>query len=262
MTRTPFAPLLLLAALAAGPLPSGAAEPPAPAADGRAAYAEALAAYVGEDGRVDYAGLARSGALDPVVAALAEAAEPADPLAREAFWIDAYNALTLSLVAANWPLGSIRDLDGGDPWSVRRFRVAGRALTLNDIEHGILRPMGDPRVHAAVNCASRGCPPLARTPYAADPAGVDAALDAAARRWVAAGALELGEDTVAFNRIFEWYAEDFRRADDRPVPGLDPAMAAAARFCARYLPADRAAALLAGGRAGSWIDYDWSVNAR
>ena len=80
------------------------------------AYQQALTRYVDARGRVDYAGLKAAGALDGYVAALATAAEPAGKADKMAFWINAYNALTLDLVADSYPLACIKDLHGGNPW--------------------------------------------------------------------------------------------------------------------------------------------------
>lgn len=217
-----------------------------------------LTGAVTNAGQVDYALLARDARLDPAVAALATAPEPTAPGPRLLFWIDAYNLLTLDLVADSWPVAGIKDIDRGKPWSTRRFTVAGRSVTLDDIEHRILRPAGDPRVHAALVCASRGCPPLAPTWFSGqDP---DAALHAAARRWAATTAVRVdpATRTVHLSRIFDWFAEDFA-TDAPPIPGLNAKESAAVRFLAPYLPA-HAPFLLAGGYTVRWAEYDWSIN--
>ncbi len=105
------------------------------------------------------------------------------------------------------PRNSIRQIDG--VWTKLTWRAAGRTLTLDDIEHRILRPeFKEPRVHFAINCASVGCPPLAAEPYRA--ATLDAQLDAAARRYLAsAQGLRIQGDTVLVSKILEWYGEDF-----------------------------------------------------
>lgn len=212
------------------------------------------------DGRVDYAALkANPAPLDAYLRSLApvdvDRLAPAD---RTAFWINAYNALTIDLVADAWPIASIRDLDGGRVWDTRRFPVAGRSVTLNDIEHRVLRPLGDARVHAALNCASLGCPALAPQVYTG--AALDAQLDAASRRFVADATLAGGVLTV--NRIFDWYGEDWLPAWGRTrfdIPGLDGKAEAIANFVATYAP-QWAPALRAGGYAVRYAEYDWRVN--
>jgi hypothetical protein len=225
-------------------------------------YQAALDRYVDAQGRVDYAGIRASGALDATVSALASAVEPTAADARMAFWINAYNALTIDLVADAWPIASIRDLDGGKVWDTRRFTVAGKQVTLNDIENKTLRPMGDPRVHAALNCASKGCPALAKSAYAA--ATLGAQLDAAARAWAAGNAMVLDQagGSVAFNSIFDWYGADFEAKSTADVPGVEGKAEAAALWLANYCSAERAAWLRKGGYQVAWAPYDWSVNSR
>ncbi len=142
------------------------------------AFDALLGAHVSASG-VDYGGLAgQRAALDAYVGTLPGV--ELDGFGRSeqmAFWINAYNALTLTLILDNYPLASIRDLDDGNPWEAHSWTVAGRSVTLNAIEHEILRPMGDPRIHAAVNCASKGCPPLASDAFTG--AGLGAQLDVA-----------------------------------------------------------------------------------
>lgn len=214
--------------------------------------------------RVDYAGLdARGAELDAVVASLATASlAGASRDAIMAFWVNAYNALTLDLVVDNLPLASIKDVPGGNPWKGRTWTVAGRAVTLDVVEHEILRPMGDPRVHAAINCASVGCPPLASRPFRA--ATLEAQLDAAVKAWVATNALTLDRSagSVGLSSIFNWFSKDFERFATADVPGISGAAEAAVLFLAPHLPADDAAWLRAGGYSVSWNVYDWSLNGR
>ncbi len=213
-------------------------------------------------GRVDYAALkAAPQALDGYLAEVAAASLTGMSAAeKKAFYVNAYNALTLDLVADNYPLASIRDLDGGKPWSARRFKVAGRDLTLDDIEHTELRPLGDPRIHAAINCAAVGCPPLAPKVFTA--ANLDAQLDVAARAWAATATLKDG--VLTLNAIFDWFGDDFvptygaRRFD---IPGLDGKAEAAANFVAAYAP-DKAEALKKGGYTVKYAAYDWALNRK
>lgn len=212
--------------------------------------------------RVDYAALkADPRALDAYLAELA-AADLArmTPDEKKAFLINAYNALTLDVVADAWPIRSIRALDGGKVWSTRRFRVAGRDLTLDQIEHELLRPMGDPRIHAAVNCASLGCPPLSPKVYAV--ATLDAQLDAASRAWAATATLAGG--TLTVSTILDWFGEDFvpaYGASRWDIPALEGKQEAAANFVAAYVP-DKADAIRRGGYRVVYAPYDWGVNAR
>jgi hypothetical protein len=226
-----------------------------------APYQAALDRHL-RDGRVDYAAIRASGALDRTVAALAAAPEPSDRAAKTAFWINAYNALTIDMIADAWPVKSIKDIAGGDPWDRRRFTVAGRELTLNDIEHKTLRPLGDPRVHAALNCASLGCPPL--SPRAFTAAGLSAELDQAARAWAGSNALrfDLGAHKVELSSIFDWYGKDFEAQSQRDLPGVSGKQEAALNFLFPWLSPEQQAAVSAGGLSVSYQRYDWGVNGR
>jgi hypothetical protein len=221
---------------------------------------EVMARHVDARGRVAYEAAAADEDLEAVVAALATATEPSERAAKMAFWINAYNVLTVDLVADHWPLASIRDLDDGNPWDAQKFTVAGKQVTLNDIEHKILRPLGDPRIHAAVNCASLGCPPLAPKPFTA--AGLDAELDAASARWAQSTGIRIDKaaNTVALNKIFDWYGDDFVATAAGDVPGVDGKEDAAVQFLAKHLPEADAAWLMAGGYSTSWAGYSWKVN--
>jgi hypothetical protein len=210
-------------------------------------------------GRVDYAAIKAAPAdLDGYLAQVATAPVASmSPAEKKALYLDAYNAYTIDLVADAWPLRSIRDLDGGKVWDTRRFAVGGTPMTLNEIE-GALRAMGDPRIHAALNCASLGCPPLSPRVFTAT--GLDAQLDAAAARFAATTSFSNG--TLTVSEIFDWYAADFAAGFHAPdIPGLDGKAEAAANFVARYVPAE-AAALHNGGYTVTFAPYDWSVNAR
>ena len=229
-----------------------------------APYQAALHQHVDDRGRVDYPAMKADAGLATFIEQLAQADEPARPADRMAFWINAYNAITIDMVADHYPLGSVKELDGGDPWSARMFTVAGRTVTLNHIEHQILRPLGDARVHAALNCASLGCPPLQRSVFTGD--SLDRQLDAAARDWMGSNGItiDLQSSTVMLSRIFEWYSADFIAADPggADIPGVDDPQEAALHFAMRYLPQPHTASLSPGGYTVSSAPYDWGLNAR
>ncbi|MCP5366893.1 MAG: DUF547 domain-containing protein [Hyphomicrobiales bacterium] len=185
-------------------------------------WAAFLARYVrpGDDGinRVAYGQVtaADRAALEAYLSALA--AVPVDGLNRDrqmAFWINLYNALTVRLILDYAPKESIRDIDispglfSDGPWGRKLVRVAGEDVSLNDIEHRILRPVWrDPRVHYAVNCASLGCPNLWPEPFRAG--DLAAQLDAAARAYVnhpRGARVHGGKLTVS--SIYVWFGGDF-----------------------------------------------------
>jgi hypothetical protein len=239
--------------------------PPVHAVDSGVEAFDALLKVHVVEGRVDYGGIsAQAAVLDGVLSELSEArlGAPSSPEAM-AFWINAYNALTLDVVSDSFPLKSIRDLDGGKVWDTRSWTVAGRTVTLNQIEHQILRPMGDPRIHAAINCASVGCPPLRGGAYTANDLG--AQLDAAVARWAVGNGLVIQDETVGLNAIFDWFGEDFTRAhgpDLFDIPGIEGKPEAAINFLAPHLPAETRQQLLAGGYTTHWARYDWGLNQK
>lgn len=225
-------------------------------------WQKALDAHLDGASDVDYAAAGDDAGLEAYVAALATAPAPTERSEKLAFWMNAYNALTVDLIADEWPLGSIRDLDGGDPWNKRTFTVAGQQVTLNDIEHKILRPLGDARIHAGVNCASKGCPPLHRTAFTA--ANVDAELDRASAHWArTTGAkVDTAGKKVLVNKIFDWYGEDFMKGEVADLPGVEGKQEAALVFLLPHLSEAEQAFVKAGGYAVDWRPYSWRVNAQ
>lgn len=187
-----------------------------------------------------------------------------DAARQQAFLINAYNAFTVALILTRYPdLKSIKDLGSlwASPWKPRWIALLGGKVSLDDIEHAMLRAPGrydEPRVHFAVNCASVGCPMLREEAYVG--ARLDAQLDEQAARFMAdrtrnrwnarRGRLEL-------SKIFDWYGEDFR-AGHRGIASLEGFAAAHADRLADD-PADRAR-LRARQFDIGFLDYDWSLN--
>jgi hypothetical protein len=224
--------------------------------------------------RVDYAALAKERRrLDAAVDVFAQPGADEERAwtrdERLAFWINAYNAFTLRVIVDHYPIrapwltlqprNSIRQIDG--VWTKLTWRAAGRSLTLDDIEHKILRPeFKEPRVHFAINCASVGCPPLASDPYR--PATLDAQLDAAARRYLASPqGLRIQGDTLLVSKILEWYGEDFVARFAPDAAGTSARLERAVRGVIEQF-GPPAAAELARKPATRirFLDYDWSLN--
>lgn len=171
-----------------------------------------LQKHVDDDGRVDYRAFkADQPALDSFLQLLSTHPPlPEWPKEEQmAFWINAYNAFTIDLILDHYPVSSIMRLDGGKTWDVRRIPIGGKKYSLNQIENDILRPrFKDPRIHFAINCAARSCPPLLNRAYTA--AQLDSLLDARTRAFINNSAYNsLGAKSVKISRIFEWYAADF-----------------------------------------------------
>jgi hypothetical protein len=227
------------------------------------AFGALLAKYVDGRGHVDYARWKASAAdvqaLHDYLAALGRA-DPGAPAPRGAvlaFWINAYNALTLAAVLHLYPTASIRDHAGRafgfNVWTDVKLHVGGRALSLDDIEHGVLRLMGEPRIHFALVCASNGCPAL--RPAAYTPGEVDSELDAGARAFFERPdslRVDPAARTVALSELFKWYGADVA---DTPAGRL-----AALR---RFLPASGNWEWLGdGGVRVEYLPYDWKLNER
>ncbi len=220
-----------------------------------------LKTYVSADGegvnRFDYGrvGPADRAALDAYIASLSTTEiDRYSRAEQKAFWINLYNALTVRVILVHYPVASIRDIDispglfADGPWDKPLVTVAGEDLTLNDIEHRILRPIwSDPRIHYAVNCASIGCPNLKRMAYSG--AKLELMLDMAARTFVnSARGVSLEQDKLFVSSIYVWFQEDFG-GDDRGV--ID--------HLTRYAAPELAVGLR-GIRALSGHAYDWSLN--
>jgi len=175
-------------------------------------YGNLLQKYV-KDGVVDYRGLkTEEGTLDQYLDLL-DQTNP-DALSRNeqlALYVNAYNAYTLKLILDNHPVASIKDIGGWlkGPWKIRFCRIGGKAFTLDEIEHEIIRPrFKDPRVHFAVNCASKSCPPLISEPYQGST--LDEQLDANTRDFLNdPEENRLEDDTLYVSKIFKWFREDF-----------------------------------------------------
>jgi Protein of unknown function, DUF547 len=207
--------------------------------------------------RVDYRAIARSEDWRRLVASL-DAVDPGALRTREeklAFWVDAYNILAIDLVATHYPVASIRDIGSllRPVWKRPAGRVGGRSVTLDEIEHEIVRPLGDPRSHAVVICASTSCPALPREPLAA--AHLDEQLDAAVRQWLADPGkglrIDRSANTIHLSKIFDWFSKDFEKAGG------------VLAFAARYAPDADGEWLRAHGASAriEYFDYDWAVNA-
>jgi len=184
--------------------------------------------------------------------------------ARLAFLINAYNAFTVELILTAWPeLDSIRDLGGlfTSPWDRSFVRLLGETVSLDDIEHGMIRRPGsfdEPRIHFAVNCASIGCPALRREAYLART--LESQLEDQTVQFLGDRSRNrLDDDHLEVSPLFRWYREDFE-AGWRGVTSLRG-------FLGRYADAlglddGQRARLIDDDLPVRFLDYDWSLNAR
>ena len=179
-----------------------------------------------------------------------------------AFLINAYNAWTVELILTAWPeLESIRDLGSllRSPWKKSFIPLLGETVSLDDIEHGMIREAGvydEPRIHFAVNCASIGCPALRREAYTAD--ALEAQLEAQTQQFLGDRSRNrLRGDTLEVTSLFKWYRDDFEQG----WRGADSVEAFLARYAAALeLDEDDRKRLLAGDLDIEHLEYDWSLN--
>ena len=134
-----------------------------------------------------------------------------------AYWVNLYNALTVRLILDNYPVETIRSIGGlfsFGPWDKKIVTVAGKQLTLNDIEHRILRPIWkDARIHYAVNCASMGCPDLLPQAWSAE--NHQQLLEQAAHRFInQTKGVQVKDKGLLLSKIYSWYGDDFGNKAD------------------------------------------------
>ena len=214
-----------------------------------------LAEHVDAEGWVDYEGWLADTARLGAYLELLEGHHPNEAHwtddERLAYWINAYNAYTVKLLLDHWPQASIKDIQGGigfvnSVWDREFITVEGQSYSLNDLEHGIIRPkFEDPRIHAAVNCASVSCPVLRAEAYVAE--RLDDQLDDQVRRWLASERNDLSDPAAPkLSSIFKWYSGDFA------WNGMTKA-----GFVEEYSGVD-----LPEGVDFAYLDYDWGINSQ
>ncbi|RLD29250.1 MAG: DUF547 domain-containing protein [Bacteroidetes bacterium] len=124
-----------------------------------------------------------------------------------AYWINAYNAFTIKLIIDNYPVKSIKDIK--NRWDIGFIKLGNKTFTLNDIEHKILRKMGDPRIHFGIVCASVSCPKLQNTAFEAST--IEVQLDTATKEFLADSSRNiLSEKSIKISKIFKWFSSDFK----------------------------------------------------
>ena len=268
---------LLLAGLLGGALVAGACGPPEAieiagwdASDesnveriDHGAWQDILDGYLTPDATgvnlVDYEGLAADAGDSARLAGYLDYLQGLDPrdysrAEQMAYWINLYNALTMKVVLDAYPVDTIRDIHEGvvpytGPWGDVHANVAGQDLTLDEIEHGILRPIWrDKRIHYAVNCAAYGCPHLLETAFTVE--NTEMLLEAGARDYVNnfRGVDVVDEDFIVLSSIYEWYPEDFGETEESVLAHL-----------LEYAD-DELAGQLEGFEGALEHDYDWSLN--
>lgn len=175
------------------------------------AWTKLLKKYVTNSGNVDYKGFKQDRtALSAYIAALGQN-EPTDtwrPEDKLAYWINAYNALTVDLIIRNYPLKSIKDIK--NPWKQRLWKLGEKWYDLDEIEHQILRKMNEPRIHFGIVCASYSCPKLLNEAFTANE--LESQLTRATKEFLAdQNRNVISENDLELSKIFQWFAKDFKQ---------------------------------------------------
>ena len=222
-------------------------------------FDQALKTYVDDKGLVAYTGIAEDRAFKVYVQSLQSA--DLDSMSRDgqlAFWINAYNAVTIDKVIRFKPKKSVRETlipgvwTGTKFFTTREHTVAGNQLSQDDIEHELLRKQfKDPRIHFAIICASSGCPPLPRFAYTGE--NVQAKLEAETRKYINSRRgtrIDDAENTLYLSKLFDWFAGDFEFKSGSVLEYIKPYLDEETR---NFL--DRNPTI-------AYLDYDWSLNAQ
>jgi hypothetical protein len=191
-----------------------------------------------------------------------------------AFWINAYNALTLEAILENYPIkssffkslrfpkSSIRQIPG--VWNTMTFPVMGEELTLDFIEHQVLRKnFHEPRIHMALVCAAQGCPPLRQEPYEGET--LSEQLNDQVQRFLSDKRnffIDKKKGIINLSSIFKWFGEDFLTPDssEERFEGHKPKEKAVLNFISRYLSEEDNKFLRKDSLTVKYLDYDWALN--
>jgi hypothetical protein len=205
---------------------------------------------------VDYPGIKKDSAYAKLIADLKSFSPATLKTSKEkmTFWINVYNIMAVKMVVDHYPVKSIKDAGSlfGSVWKKEVGVVGGKEVTLNDIEHEILRKMGDPRIHVAIVCASVSCPDLRNEAYTADK--LDAQLDDQMKLFLENRGkglhIDRGKGRVTLSKIFDWFEDDFE-----PKGGV-------LSFLSRYAPEKDRSFLNKKDLDVSYLDYNWGLNKK
>jgi len=222
------------------------------------AWQALVAKYVSADGNVNYAAWKTSSADVTVLRQYLGQLSTADPAiaaargATLAFWINAYNALTIDGILREYPTTTIRNhtakLFGYNIWDDLRLFVGGTAYSLNQIEHDVLRKLGEPRIHFAIVCASKGCPRLLNQAYTPDQ--IESQLETNAKDFFSRPEnFAVEDDVIKASSILDWFGDDFGKSDGEVIDRVTP-----------WLPAKDRDAIKGKSPRLRYQEYDWSLN--
>jgi Protein of unknown function, DUF547 len=230
-------------------------------------YGALLRTYVNANGRVNYLALqanpkplkdfvAKLGAVSPTTYATWNKPE------KIAFLINAYNAITLESIVDRHPLpGSIKDIWG--VWNLNKHAVVGQSITLDTLEHEMLRKeFQEPRIHAALVCAAISCPPLRREAYSGEK--LEEQLDDQVRQWLSSPQglqIDRTQNRVSISSIFNWFGEDWQTQYARAEKFVGSAKERAVlNFISNYISPEDREYLEQGNYKLNYLNYDWSLN--
>lgn len=207
------------------------------------AYNKLLQKHVNSFGEVNYQAIKTDPQLLQVCLELFTKTQPNKSWSQEerlAYWINAYNAFTIKLIIDNYPINSIKDLK--NPWDQEFIPIGKQLMSLNQIEHDILRKMKEPRIHFAIVCASKSCPKLLNEAYT--PSKLDLQLTLATEEFLSDETKNnLSEETIKLSKIFKWFSEDFTTNGSL----ID--------FLNLYAPIE-----ISQKAKKSYMDYNWDLN--
>ncbi len=171
---------------------------------------------------------------------------------RMPFWINTYNAFMLKFIIDKWPVKSVMDIAGGKVWDKKWIKIKGKKYTLNQIENKIVRPMGDARIHFALVCAAKGCPPLRSEAYTASK--LNAQLNDQGKAFLRVGngqSFDATKKRADISSLFKWYAVDFGKTDTDLI-----------KFLSAFAPSHASKSMK--NNAAKWsvlsTEYDWKIN--
>lgn len=227
-------------------------------------YANALKSHVNSQGQVDYANLKRSAGdlirYTQTLSLMSPAAyQQWSSSEKIAFWINAYNALTLKSIIEKYPVDSIKKISG--VWNRKTHQVMGKSMTLDDIEHQVLRKQfNEPRIHMALVCAAKSCPPLLNQPYTG--AALNAQFKGRTQAFIFNSSnfrIDRSKNTVYLSSLFKWYGQDFEKKYGTQGFQGSPKERASLHFLSSFLNSD-ASYLKTASYQVRYLDYDWSLN--
>jgi hypothetical protein len=222
-------------------------------------FDQVLKKYVDDQGLVDYNSIAKDKGFSEYMQSLQTA--EVEGLSRDgqlAFWINAYNAVTIDKVIKTKPKKSVRETFVPGVWTGTKFFtsrkhiVAGKRLSQDDIEHEILRKQfNDPRIHFAIICASMGCPQLPRIAYTEE--NVQTRLEEETRKYLNSPRgtrIDRAENTLHVSKLFDWFGSDFINKSGSVLAFMQPYLHEEVRL---FLERDPMI---------SYLEYDWALNAK